>query len=81
MSVVPMHQYDYARKLEAQFTQLGIRCTSFQDGTFQVESALTPSAVENQIISVAPNVDVQLQEQGMGSKGTVRIANIQSLDE
>ena len=72
---------DYARLVEGKLASVGVRCESLNGGTFQVRSSLDAKVVENQIISVLPHCDIQLENTDEGCKGTVRFDGVAVMNE
>ena len=70
-----------AAELKNKMTQLGINCEEKELGKFKITSALTPQAVENQLISIEPTMRINLEAKGMGTEGTVTFADIVPLNE
>ena len=83
MSVVnkSMAETSYALQLEQKMLQVGIRPLSFDSGTFMVQSALNPRALEEQLITICPSGDIQVESDGTGSKASVRIAGASVVHE
>lgn len=72
---------DYARQVEGKLAGIGVRCEKLDGGTFRVRSSLDAKVVEDQIISVLPHCDIQLENTPEGCKGTVRFDGVAVMNE
>ena len=60
---------------------LGIRATRQKQGVLQFHASLSPARVESGIRGKIPHAHIVIEPDGDGSKGTVKVADVQSFDE
>lgn len=72
---------DRANKLKEKCAKVGILATDIKPGELKVESALTPQAVENQLIQIDPALRINLESKGMGTEGIITFADVEVLNE
>ncbi|MDE0400309.1 MAG: hypothetical protein OXL96_21145 [Candidatus Poribacteria bacterium] len=65
----------------AMLESLGIRATREKAGTLRIHASLPPEKIQDNIRGLLPSADIQLQAEGDGATGTVKVADVKSYDE
>lgn len=62
----------YAEQIQTKLAGAGIRCDLIQNGKIQIRSAMPKPQVEDQLVSLVPNCEWELEETKKGTKGEIR---------
>ena len=65
----------------AALEKLGIRATREKAGVLRIHASLPPEKVKDDIQGLIPHADIQIQEDGDGATGIVKVADVKSYNE